>query len=211
MVRIQAHGYSETQILSILDPRFVVSEEWLGSGFFIKIGNKSGYILTNCHVARNANHIEIQSILTSDEQFRVEIIGLVEGMEPDVALLRFSPGELKRYLSLSSEKKIPALKLGDSTKILRSEEIRAIGYPLGMNEPNISGGEISNFISGSDEITERLVTDASINPGNSGGPIVLSDGRVVAISAFMLRDREGLNFGIAAEEALERFRGFLKR
>lgn len=194
VVRIQAHGFSETQIQSILDPRFVVKEQWLGSGFFIKVKNSVGYILTNSHVARNATHIEIQSILTSDELFRVEVVGLVEGLEPDVALLKLSDSEKSRFLKLSSEKKIPYLILGDSTQIQRSEEIRAIGYPLGMNEPNISGGEISNFISGSDEITERLVTDAPINPGNSGGPSITQTGHVIGINTSIIAGANNIGF-----------------
>lgn len=194
VVRFQVHGYSESHILSILDPRIASPEEWSGSGFFIRLNNETGYILTNCHVARNATHIQIQSILTSDELFRLEIVGLVEGMEPDVALLKFSSGEKERFLKLSSENKIPYLKFGDSKKISRSEEIRAIGYPLGMNEPNISGGQISNFISGSDEITERLVTDASINPGNSGGPAIAYDGKVIGINTAIIAGANNIGF-----------------
>lgn len=194
VVRVQAHGYSETQIQSILDPRFVVTEHWTGSGFFIKMKNETGYILTNCHVARNASHLEIQSILTSDEFFEVEVIGLVEGMEPDVALLKLKKGEKQRFLKVSSEKKIPYLTFADSKKILRSTEIRAIGYPLGMNEPNVSGGEISNFISGSDEITERIVTDAPINPGNSGGPAIIQSGQVIGINTAIIAGANNIGF-----------------
>lgn len=182
VVRLQVHGYSEGNTQSILDPRVVLADEWTGSGFFVRWSGQSGFILTNCHVVLNATHMEIQSILTSDELFRVEVVGLVVGMEPDVALLRFCKGEKQRFLRLSSEKRIPCLKLGDSKALRRSEAIRAIGYPLGMNEPNISGGEISNFISGTEETTERLVTDAPINPGNSGGPSIVASGQVIGIN-----------------------------
>ncbi len=194
VVRLQVHGYSENHIQSTLDPRTVVTEEWIGSGFFIQIKNELGYILTNCHVARNANHLEVQSILTSDEPFRVELVGLVEDMEPDVALLKFSHGEMKRFLKLSREKRIPSLQLGDSQKIPRSEEVRAIGYPLGMNQPNISAGEISNFISGSDGTTERLVTTAPINPGNSGGPSITRDGKVIGINTALIEGANNIGF-----------------
>lgn len=194
VVRLQVHGYNENHIQSILDPRVVLTEEWMGSGFFILVQNRPGYILTNCHVARNATHMEIQSILTSDEPFRVELVGLIVDMEPDVALLQFAPGELKRFLKHSREKEIPSLVLGDSTKILRSEEVRAIGYPLGMNEPNISGGQISNFISGTNETTEKLVTTAPINPGNSGGPTITCDGKVIGINTALVEGANNIGF-----------------
>lgn len=194
VVRIIAHGYSEIQIQSILDPRFVVSEEWIGSGFFIKVDNRAGYLLTNSHVARNAKHLEIQSILTSDERFRVEVVGLVKGLEPDVALLKLPPSEAKRFLVHSELKTFPFLSLGNSQKLLRSEVVRAIGYPLGMNEPNISSGEISNFISGTEEMTERLVTDAPINPGNSGGPAIINSGKVIGLNTSIVVGANNIGF-----------------
>jgi serine protease Do len=194
VVRLQVHGYADTNVQSILDPRVVIGEDWTGSGFFVKVGKESGYILTNCHVALNARHIEIQSILTSDELFRVEVVGVVMDMEPDVALLKFSRGEKNRFLKLSSEKKIPCLQLGDSKTLRRSEAIRAIGYPLGMSEPNISGGEISNFISGNDETIERLVTDAPINPGNSGGPSIVASGKVIGLNTAVVIGANNIGF-----------------
>ncbi len=194
VVRLQVHGYNENHLQSILDPRSVLNDEWTGSGFFVRVNNESGYVLTNCHVVLNSKHIEIQSILTSDELFRVEVVGLVLGMEPDVALLKFCKGEHQRFLKLSSENRIPCLKLGDSKNIRRSEAIRAIGYPLGMNEPNISGGEISNFISGTDETTERLVTDAPINPGNSGGPSIIASGKVIGLNTAVVVGANNIGF-----------------
>lgn len=97
VVRIHVKGNPDTNHSTILDPRLVEHEDWVGSGFFIKIGAEEGYILTNAHVVRNSTHIELRSVLTSDEPFKVNLVGLVETLEPDVALLKFSNEELARF------------------------------------------------------------------------------------------------------------------
>ncbi len=194
VVRIHCRGFSESQWTSLLDPRQVASEEWTGSGFFIKWKNQEGWILTNGHVARSAHHLEIRSIFTSDEPFEVECVGLVPGLEPDVALLRFSPSELKRFKKIAKIKRLPYLKFGDSKKVHRGEVIKAIGYPLGMEEPNISAGEISNFIGGTPGTVERFVTDAAINPGNSGGPAISRTGAVLGINTAIILGANNISF-----------------
>lgn len=194
VIRVYARGYNENDIRSILDPRFVSPEEWVASGFFFKIKRNQIVILTNSHVVRNSTKLEIMSILTSDELFRVEVVGLVSSFEPDVAVLRFPENELKRFLKIAKLKSLPFLRPPRTNHLMRGQQVKAIGYPLGMAEPNISGGEITNFIAGNDESIERMVTDAAINPGNSGGPAVTLDGRVIGINTAMAVPAENIGF-----------------
>lgn len=194
VVRIHVRGFSETDARAILDPRFVVPEEWTGSGFFIRVNGEDGYILTNSHVARNSRTLEIKSIVTSDELFKVEVVGFVDDLEPDIALLTFAKNEKERFLSLSSEKSIPYLIPTYEAEVKRGEEVKTIGYPLGMSEPNVSGGEVSNFIAGTDVSSERMVTDAAINPGNSGGPAVIRGPKVVGINTAIIMGAENIGF-----------------
>jgi S1-C subfamily serine protease len=192
VVRIHCRGFNEEG--SLLDPRVLIPEEWTGSGFFIQLNNKEGYILSNAHVAKNALSIEIRSVLTSDEPFHAELVGAIPQLEPDIALLKLPDAELKRFLSLAKRSQCPNLQFADSTETLRGLEIKAIGYPLGMEEPNISGGEISNFISGTQESVERFVTDAAINLGNSGGPSLTTEGKVIGINTAIVLGANNISF-----------------
>jgi S1-C subfamily serine protease len=132
-------------------------------------------------------------MLTSEERFEAEVVGLVKTLEPDVALLRLSDKELLRFKTLAL-RDIEYLELREGPSPSRGEEIKAIGYPMGMVEPNISGGEITNFISGSEYTTERFVTDAAINPGNSGGPSVNTDGKVVGLNTAVMVEADNIGF-----------------
>ena len=85
VVQILVEGYIEEDIQSVLNPSIKIPGVWSGSGFFVKYKELEGYIVTNAHVARNAVKVEICSMLTSEERFEAEVIGLVKKLEPDVA------------------------------------------------------------------------------------------------------------------------------
>jgi len=193
VVQIHVEGYIEEDIQSVLNPSIKIPGIWSGSGFFVKYKDLEGYILTNAHVARNAVKIEISSMLTSEEWFEAEVVGLVKQLEPDVALMKLTDQELKRFKKLAIQP-IEYLELSEGISPSRGEAIKAIGYPLGMVEPNITGGEITNFISGSEFSTERFVTNAAINPGNSGGPSINEEGKVVGLNTAVMIDAENIGF-----------------
>ncbi|MCR9084556.1 MAG: serine protease, partial [Cyclobacteriaceae bacterium] len=144
VVQILVEGYIEEDIQSVLNPSVKIPGIWSGSGFFVKYQDLEGYIVTNAHVVRNAVKIEISSMLTSEERFEAELVGLVKQLEPDVALIKLSEKELQRFKKLAIQP-IEYLELREGTNPSRGEMIKAIGYPLGMVEPNITGGEITNF------------------------------------------------------------------
>lgn len=193
VVQIRVFGYSGSDQRSVLDPRHLVSDEWTGSGFFIRIDNEEGYILTNSHVIRNASSVFVLSMLTSAEVFEAEIIGLVPNQEPDIGLIRLKAEELERFREAIGGE-IPYLQFADLKDVHRGMQLKAIGYPYDMSEPNISGGEVTNFVSGDDQFPERLVTDAAINPGNSGGPAIIESGEVVGINTSIVLFANNIGF-----------------
>ena len=193
VVQIHVDGHIEEDIQSILNPAIKIPGIWSGSGFFVRHENLKGYIVTNAHVVRNAVKVEISSMLTSEERFEAEVVGLVKKLEPDVALIRLTDKELERFNALAI-KEIEYLEIREGSSPSRGEEIKAIGYPMGMVEPNITSGEITNFISGSEYTTERFVTDAAINPGNSGGPSINANGKVVGLNTAVMLAADNIGF-----------------
>jgi len=193
VVQIHVEGYIEEDIQSVLNPSIKIPGVWSGSGFFVKYKDLEGYMVTNAHVVRNAVKVEISSMLTSQERFDADVVGLVKQLEPDVALIRLTDKELIRFKNLAI-KDIEYLELKEGRSPSRGEAIKAIGYPMGMIEPNITGGEITNFISGSEYTTERFVTNAAINPGNSGGPSINEDGKVIGLNTAVMIDAENIGF-----------------
>ncbi len=192
-MQIHVEGNVEIEVQSVMNPAVRIPGNWAGSGFFVKCNGLEGYIVTNAHVVRNAIKVEVSSMLTSEERFEAEVVGLVKQLEPDVALIRLGPKELRRFNAMAV-KKIEYLDLQEGESPDRGEEIKAIGYPMGMTEPNISGGEITNFVSGSEYTTERYVTDAAINPGNSGGPSINSAGKVVGLNTAIMAGADNIGF-----------------
>lgn len=193
VVQIHVEGYLEEDIQSVMYPAIKIPGMWAGSGFFVKYNKLESYIVTNAHVVRNAVKIEVSSMLTSEERFEAQIVGMVKNLEPDVALLKLTESELSRFKKLAT-RDIEYLDLRQGPSPSRGEEIKAIGYPMGMVEPNISGGEITNFVSGSEYTTERFVTNAAINPGNSGGPSVSEDGKVIGLNTAVILEADNIGF-----------------
>ena len=131
VVQIHVEGNIEEDIQSVMNPAIRIPGSWSGSGFFIKYKNLEGYIVTNAHVVRNAVKVEVSSMLTSEERFEADVVGLVKKLEPDVALIRLSDKELARFKKLAI-RGIEYLELRAGSSPSRGEEIKAIGYPMGM-------------------------------------------------------------------------------
>jgi serine protease Do len=137
----------------------------LGSGFII---DKSGYIITNNHVVKEAEEIIVR--LTDRREFKAEVIGT--DARSDVALLKVDADDL------------PSVKLGDSDSLKVGEWVLAIGSPFGFDN-TVSKGIVSQIGRNlpSENYVPFIQTDVPINPGNSGGPLFNLDGEVVGINS----------------------------
>jgi S1-C subfamily serine protease len=161
-----------------------------GSGVIIR---EDGIILTNAHVVRGANAVQVG--LATGNTVEGRVLGAASTI--DIAVVDIPGNDL------------PVAPLGDSDALEAGQATVAIGNPVGL-ERTVTTGVLSaidrTLGMGSEEL---LQTDAAINPGNSGGPLLDSSGRVIGINTAVLRDVPrgptlvGLGFAIPINTARE--------
>ncbi len=152
-----------------------------GSGFFI---SDEGYLLTNAHVVNQAVAIWIQIPSFGRQFFDVDLVGICP--ERDIALLRLS--EQSRAFVQEKLGAIPFLPLGDSDAVYRSDEVLALGYPLGQESLKSTTGVISGTQG------QYIQMSAAINPGNSGGPLLNVHGQVVGINTAIMAQAQNVGY-----------------
>ena len=156
----------------------------LGSGVIV---HKEGYIVTNSHVVRYADQIEV--VLSDGKTIEATVIG--NDLETDLAVIK---------VGLSN---LPAIEFARLDKLKVGDITLAIGNPFGIGQ-TVSQGVISAIGRSGLNISafENFIqTDAAINPGNSGGALVNLDGQLIGINTniMSLKGRDmGIGFAIPA-------------
>ncbi|MGH1379013.1 MAG: DegQ family serine endoprotease [Alphaproteobacteria bacterium] len=161
----------------------------LGSGFIIDA--KNGYVVTNNHVIRGAESINIT--LSNDVTIDAQIIGVDE--KTDIAVLKVNTKDIK----------LTDVSFGDSDALRVGDWLLAIGNPFGL------GGSVTTGILSarardiqSGPYDDYLQTDASINRGNSGGPLFNMSGEVIGINTAIFSPTGGsvgIGFAIPSDLA----------
>jgi Do/DeqQ family serine protease len=151
----------------------------LGSGFLI---SADGYIVTNDHVVRDAESIQVK--LSNDKVYDAKVVG--GDQKSDIAVIKITAADL------------PTAVLGDSEKLEVGQWAIAIGNPFGLDRTMtvgvISATGRSNM--GIETYENFIQTDASINPGNSGGPLLNVYGEVIGINTAIVAAGQGIGFAI---------------
>ncbi len=158
----------------------------LGSGFII---NKDGYIVTNDHVVRDAESIQVK--LSNDKVYNARIVG--SDQKTDLAVIKIDSKEPLQTTAV----------LGDSDKLQVGQWAIAIGNPFGLDR-TVTVGVISatgRSGMGIETYEDFIQTDASINPGNSGGPLLNIHGEVIGINTAIVAAGQGIGFAIPVNMA----------
>jgi serine protease Do len=90
---------------------------------------------------------------------------------------------------------LPAVKIGDVSRLKVGEWVMAIGSPFGL-ENTVTAGIVSAKQRDTGDYLPFIQTDVAINPGNSGGPLINMRGEVVGINS-QIYSRSGGYMGIA--------------
>lgn len=156
----------------------------VGSGFIL---TPDGLVMTNAHVVDGADEVVVT--LTDKREFKAKIVGVDK--RTDVAVVKIEATGL------------PAVKLGDVSRLKVGEWVMAIGSPFGL-ENTVTAGIVSAKQRDTGDYLPFIQTDVAINPGNSGGPLINMRGEVVGINS-QIYSRSGgfmgISFAIPIDEA----------
>lgn len=148
----------------------------VGSGFIL---STDGYVMTNAHVVDGADEVYVN--LTDKREFKAKVVGVDK--RTDVAVLKIEAS------------KLPAVSIGDVSRLKVGEWVMAIGTPFGLDN-TVTAGIVSAKARDTGEEIRFIQTDVAVNPGNSGGPLINMRGEVVGINSQIL-SRSGGFMGIS--------------
>lgn len=140
-----------------------------GSGVIVR---KDGYIVTNLHVIKDAQTIEVV-LNNKKKSYTAKLIGT--DPSTDLALLKIEADNLT------------AIAISNSDDLQIGEWVVAVGNPFNLTSTVTAGivsakGRNINVVNNQFPIESFIQTDAAINPGNSGGALVNLNGELVGIN-----------------------------
>ena len=157
----------------------------LGSGVIV---NAEGFIVTNAHVVDAAAQIEVA--LSDGRRAPAPVGG--SDTDTDLAVIKADLGNL------------PAISIGDTSKVRVGDVVLAIGNPFGVGQTVTMGivSALGRSQLGVSAFENFVQTDAAINPGNSGGALIDIQGNLIGINTVIFSrsgGSQGIGFAIPAE------------
>jgi Do/DeqQ family serine protease len=162
-------------------PNTPMTRETQATGSGVIVDAQNGYVLTNNHVIKNADLIEVT--LRDKRRLKARLVGTDPAT--DIAVLKIATENLV------------AVPFGDSDKSEVGDFVLAIGNPFGLGQTVTSGivSAVGRSGLGIEGYEDFIQTDAPINPGNSGGALVDLRGRLIGINTAILAPSGG-NVGV---------------
>lgn len=146
-----------------------------GTGWFVKVTDTEGYIITNYHVISKAvenKEINIEVNTAEDYwSYDAEIVGYDQ--VSDIAIIKINKMDNEEW---------KALKFADPESYNTGDPVVVIGHGMGMPWTTTQGHITHSRRYGLRPYALMIQTDAVINQGNSGGPIIDLDGNVVGVA-----------------------------
>ncbi len=175
---------SPREIIDTSSPAIVrieAGDSKVGTGFIL---DEKGLIATNLHVIEGESKVKVKLYKDSTE-YEATVVAAVDKTH-DLALIRIHP-----------KKKLPKLRLGDSSAVNAGDRVYAIGNPLGVFDYSITDGLISSVRPLSDDMT-ILQISAAISQGSSGGPLFNQFGEVIGVTTAIITQGQLINLAVPA-------------
>lgn len=167
------------------------TQQGAGSGWVI---DANGIIVTNNHVVEGAKTITVT--MDNGSTYTADTKSVFTDPLNDLAIIKINA------------KNLPALKIGNASKMRVGDWVIAIGNALGQGtratEGIISQKGVSLPVDQSQTLYNLIETSAAINPGNSGGPLVNLAGEVVGITSAKISSVgvESMGYAISMDTAM---------
>lgn len=157
------------------------------SGFIV---DELGHIVTNNHVVKGADRLEVQ--LWDGTKLPATVVG--QDPDSDIAVIKINP----------AGQSLRPVRLGNSSSLKVGQFAIAMGSPSGLTGSfsygHITGlGRESLELPGDLRFQEFIQTDAAINLGNSGGPLCNIDGEVIGINVAIVYRANSIGFAIPVD------------
>ena len=175
-----------------------------GTGFFVKVTDTEGYIITNHHVIESAIDSEDTKIKIQTAEdywtYDAEIVGYDE--VADIGVLKITKQDNEDWKTL---------KFADRDDYNTGDPVVIIGHGMGMPWTTTQGYITHSNRFGLRPYALMVQTDAVINQGNSGGPILNLEGNVIGVAQAIyspgrkLPGWDGVGVAISSDQALRAF------
>ena len=163
---------------SVVDVEATLTHDETASGTGFVTDARTGLILTNNHVIRDATSVTV-TVPATGRTYRAGIVGVDVGA--DIAVLKISPAA-----------GLIAAPLGDSATVAVGAPVISFGNQAGAGgSPAVARGVITatdrtiqadDGVAGfSETLHGMLATTARIEPGDSGGPLAGAAGTVIGV------------------------------
>jgi surface protein len=188
---INGNKYSLLKVYPKVNSNSKISKngEWAGNGSGIII-SKSGYIITNHHVIKDAEKIEVEFMLEDElQKFNAEVVQVDK--TNDLAVLKIFDMKFDGIAEPPYNFKFRGSDVG--TKVY------AFGYPMALTvmgkEIKVTDGMISSKTGFDGNITTYQIT-APIQGGNSGGPLFDEQANLIGINSSGIKKAENVAYSI---------------
>ena len=160
----------------------------IGSGIII---SNDGYIITNLHVIKRAEIIEVE--LDDGQVYPASLIGF--DARSDLAVIKINAIEVLKPIEVSNSSSV---RIGD--------QVIAIGNAFGLGKTFTSGIISATGREYGNPYLELIQTDAAINPGNSGGALINHKGNLIGMNTKIFSKTgsyAGIGFALPANKLIE--------
>ena len=168
-----------------------LTQSGAGSGWIL---DKKGIIVTNNHVVEGASKVILQ--FSDGRTAECSSANIFRDPLTDLAIIKVDLPNL------------PALSIGDSSRLRVGDWVVGIGNPLGKGirakEGTVSGLKVSLSLDEEESMHDLIETSTAINPGNSGGPLLNMKSEVIGITSAKISavGVEGMGYAISINSAL---------